>query len=341
VTSVRPMLIAECCQNHNGDREILRRMIHEAAEAGADHVKLQSIRSRDLTLRERFEEGEIGPDGEPRTIKRPYGPELERLAKLDLTLADEAWFVEECRRAGVAPMTTVFTRAGVLEVEGLGYEAVKIASYDCASYPLLRDVRSRWSTIVVSTGATFDEEIERAADVLAGAEYTFLHCVTIYPTPLDELHLGRMGFLRRFTPRVGYSDHTRPAETGLWASKLALALGATCVERHFTILPADRSKDGPVSITPELLRELRAFADLSRPERMKQIRAGFPEWEGAVGQARRPLSSEELRNRDYYRGRFASKVDGRDVYNWEDEPVPPPTGARRARAGAPSSGRSR
>jgi N,N'-diacetyllegionaminate synthase len=314
----RAILIAECCQNHNGDRGILQRMIHGAAESGADYVKLQSIRSRELTFRERFEEGEHDADGRLKTIKRPYRPELERLSQLDLTLDDEAWFVEECWRAGVAPMTTVFTRAAVDEVKEIGYEAVKIASYDCASFPLLRDVRAHWSSIFVSTGATFDEEIEAAAAILGGSRFHFLHCVTIYPTPMEQLHLRRMSFLRRFTPFAGYSDHTKPAETGLWASKMALALGASCIERHFTVLEADQSRDGPVSITPAMLRELRAFADLPRTERMAAVRRGYPVWEEALGEARRPLSDDELRNRDYYRGRFASRIGGMVAYNWEE-----------------------
>src|SRR5690606_41030573 len=82
---MRPILIAECCQNHNGDMEILKRMIHAAAENGADYVKLQSIRSRELTHRERFDEGVI-ENGVVKVIKRPYKPELERLSKLDLSL---------------------------------------------------------------------------------------------------------------------------------------------------------------------------------------------------------------------------------------------------------------
>jgi N,N'-diacetyllegionaminate synthase len=318
MSHTHPILIAECCQNHNGDRTILQRMIHAASEAGADYVKLQTIRSRELTRRERFEEGEVGEDGNIKTIKRPYGPELERLSKLDLSLDDEGWFIDECWRAGVAPMTTVFTRAAISDVCDLGYEAVKIASYDCASYPLLRDVRKFWSTIYVSTGATYDGEIEQAAEILAGSNFSFLHCVTIYPTPMSELHLRRMNFLRRFTPRVGYSDHSKPAETGLWASKLALALGASCIERHFTILEADQSRDGPVSVTPALFRELREFADLPRSERMAHVREGYPSWDEALGQARRPLSGDELRNRDYYRGRFASRVGERWLYNWEE-----------------------
>ncbi|MDY7092269.1 MAG: N-acetylneuraminate synthase family protein [Acidobacteriota bacterium] len=323
---MRPILIAECCQNHNGRRDLLQRMIHQAAEAGADFVKLQAIRSRELTHRPRFDQGERRSDNGNEVvevIQRPYQPELERLRTLDLTLDDEAWFVDECRRAGVASMTTLFTRTACREVEDLGYDAAKIASYDCRSYPLLRDVAERWSTVVCSTGATYDHEIEGAAYELAGTELTLLHCVTIYPTPMDQLHLRRMSFLRRFTPRVGWSDHTKPAETGLWASKIALALGATCIERHFTVLGPGETKDGPVSITPEHLKELRAFADLPRAERMALVRRDYPEWEQALGQARRSLSHGELLNRDYYAGRFASRVAGRWIYNWEDVDLDP------------------
>ena len=87
-------------------------MVHQAAENGADLVKVQSIRAREVTFRERFEKGEISPDGVRRAIRRPYAPELERMQRLELTLDDERWFVEECLRAGIRSMTTVFARAG-------------------------------------------------------------------------------------------------------------------------------------------------------------------------------------------------------------------------------------
>jgi len=316
---MKPVLIAECCQNHNGNKEILKEMIHKAAENGADYVKIQSIRSSDLTFRERFEEGETDTDGKVKTIKRPYKPELERLSKLDLTIEQEAWFVEECWRAGVAPMTTAFTRSVVNEIKDLGYEAIKVASYDCASYPLLKDLKKYFSTIYVSTGATYDEEIAKAAEILKDTDLTLLHCVTIYPTELQDLNLKRINFLRRFTSKVGYSDHSKPSTTGLWASKIALALGACCIERHYTVLPPDQTKDGVVSITPEMLRELRQFANLTRPEMMEIIRKEMPDWEITLGAATRPLSHVELLNRDYYRGRFASKVNDKVIYNWEEQ----------------------
>jgi N,N'-diacetyllegionaminate synthase len=314
----KAIMIAECCQNHNGNREILKKMIHEAASNGADFVKIQAIRSKELTHRERFDEGQTDAAGKQLVIKRPYQPEVERLAKLDLSLDDEAWFVEECWRAGVAPMTTAFTRTGAREVKDLGYEAIKIASYDCASYPLLREVKKYWKSVYVSTGATYDEEIEKAAEILSDVDFHLLHCVTIYPTPMDELNLRRMSFLRKYCKNVGYSDHSKVETTHLWASKIALALGASCIERHFTVLEKDETRDGPVSIKPHQLKELNEFAKLSRFEMMEIIKKEYPEWEISLGTATRPLSHAEMLNRDYYRGRFASLVDGEFVYNWEE-----------------------
>lgn len=315
---MNPILIAECCQNHNGNKEILKKQIHTAAENGADYVKIQAIRSKELTHRERFDEGEILEDGTVKTIKRPYQAELARLSKLDLSLDDEAWFVEECWRAGIAPMTTAFTRTGAREIKDLGYEAIKIASYDCASYPLLKEVANYWKKVFVSTGATYDEEIKNAANVLQHIDLHLLHCVTIYPTPMDELNLKRMSFLRRFSSQVGYSDHSHVETTGLWASKIALALGANSIERHYTVLEKDETKDGPVSIKPHQLKELREFSLLSRPEMMQIITKDYPEWEKTIGNITRPLSHAEILNRDYFRGRFASLVDGQFVYNWEE-----------------------
>ena len=314
---MKAKIIAECCQNHNGDRDLLKKMIHKAAENGADFVKIQTIRSKELVFRERFEEG-ITENGIIKAIKRPYAAEFERLSKLDLSIEDEAWFVEECWRAGVAPMTTVFSINGAREVKDLGYEAIKVASYDCASFPLLREIKNHWKKIYVSTGSTYNNEIETAANILQDVDTTFLHCVTIYPTPMEELHLKRLSFLRKFSQHVGYSDHSKPKETQLWASKIALALGASCIERHYTVLADDQTKDGPVSINPEELKELNEFAKLTRYDMMQQIKEGYPNWEIALGQEDRKMSHKEILNRDYYRGRFGSLVNGKHIFNWEE-----------------------
>jgi N,N'-diacetyllegionaminate synthase len=315
---MKTKLIAECCQNHNGNKEILKKQIHEAAANGADYVKIQAIRSKELTHRPRFDEGVIDDNGVVQVIKRPIEAEITRLSKLDLSLDDEAWFVDECLRAGVSPMTTAFTLTGAREIKDMGYEAIKIASYDCASYPLLREVKKYWNTIYVSTGATYDSEIEKAVEVLAGTDFTLLHCLTIYPTPMDVLNLKRMNYLRRFTSQVGYSDHSLVETTDLWASKIAIAMGATCIERHFTVLEKDQSKDGPVSIKPHQLKELNEFAKLTRFEQMDIINKEYPQWQITLGVSTRELSHAEKLNRDYFRGRFANKVNDRFIYNWEE-----------------------
>ncbi len=315
---MKPILIAECCQNHNGNVEILKKQIHEAAANGADYVKIQAIRSRELTHRERFDQGVTDSSGKVIVIKRPYDAEIKRLSKLDLSLEQERWFVEECWRAGVASMTTAFTITGAREIKDLGYDAIKIASYDCASYPLLREVKQNWKTVVVSTGSTYDHEIAKAAEILNDIDLHLLHCVTIYPTPMEELNLKRMSFLRRFAKNVGYSDHSKVETTHLWASKIALALGASCIERHFTVLEKDETKDGQVSIKPHQLQELASFSKLSRFEMMEIIKKEYPDWEITLGSAQRTLSNAELLNRDYFRGRFANLVDGKFIYNWEE-----------------------
>lgn len=305
---MKPIIIAECCQNHNGNIEILKKQIHKASISGADYVKIQAIRSSELSFRERFENGIIDKSGEVKSIKRPYKAEFNRLKKLDLSIEDEIFFVEECKKAGIKSMTTVFTLSALEEVKNHGYDAIKIASYDCASYDLLEETKKYFNKIFVSTGATFDEEIKKAADILHGVdELHFLHCLTIYPTPMDNLNLKRMKFLKQFTPLVGYSDHSHVKTTKLWASKIALYLGASCIERHFTILNDDQTKDGPVSITPELLKELCDFAKLSKDEMFNVISNNYPDWQNCLGSESRELSEEELLNRDYYRGRFQSK----------------------------------
>ena len=316
---MKSKIIAECCQNHNGNKEILKMQIHEAAANGADYVKIQAIRSKELTHRPRFDEGVMDENGVVQVIKRPFEAEIARLSKLDLSLDDEAWFVDECLSAGVSPMTTVFTLTGAREVKDMGYEAIKIASYDCASYPLLREVKKYWNTIYVSTGATYDSEIERAVEVLDGTDFTLLHCLTIYPTPMDVLNLKRINYLRRFTGQVGYSDHSLVETTHLWASKIAIAMGATCIERHFTVLEKDQSKDGPVSIKPHQLKELNEFVKLTRFEQMEIIKKEYPQWKISLGVPTRELSHAEKLNRDYFRGRFANEVNGKFIFNWEEE----------------------
>ncbi len=316
-------LIAEVCQNHKGNRGLLKELIFAAAEAGADIVKGQVIFSDDLTYRERFEGGVVEHNGVRKTIQRPYGPERERLSKLDLNEDDYRFFIEECYRAGVRPMLTVFSRKRIPFAASLpwqGEKLFKVASYDCASFPMLRELAGYFDRLIVSTGGTFDDEIKQAAEILRSSAkpYALLHCVTSYPNTLAMANLARIRWLKQFAPETGWSDHTLVERDGIKAAKVAIMLGADYVERHFTVLPSEETKDGPVSITPQLLADLKAFSRLSGEEQREAVKQDIPEWPIMIGASERELIHTEMLNRDYYRGRFASRVGEEWVYNWED-----------------------
>ena len=309
-------IIAELCQNHNGDVNILKDMIWRAADSGASHVKMQTIFSEDLTFRERFEEG-ITSNGVVKSIKRPYSPEFERLSKLDLGFDTHALFIDECSSAGVIPLTTVFNRSRLESIIELGFKEIKIASYDCASFPLINDLKNKFNHIYVSTGATHDSEIETTADILSDQNFSFLHCVTIYPTPVDKLNLNRIDYLRQFTDSVGFSDHTSSSRHGIDPDIVALWKDADVIERHFTILDSSQTKDGPVSINPEQLKNIVDYSKYNHDELSKLVE-NISDYDKMLGSKTHSLSEEELLNRDYYRGRFASKINGKTIYNWEE-----------------------
>jgi len=316
-------VIAELCQNHNGDRSVLEEMVYAAAESGATFAKIQSMKADDLTHRPHFDAGATDERGIVTAIRRPYDAEYSRLKPLDLTDDDHHRFIELCQKLRIKPLTTVFCRSRVPFVARLGLEAVKVASFDCSSHALLRDlVRHNVPRVIVSTGSTFDSEIEEACRVLNGVDVALMHCVSIYPTPLAEANLRRLDYLRRLCPVVGISDHSIPEKDGVKLIASALLCGAQIVERHFTILPKDKTKDGPVSVNPQQMEELVRVSRMETDELRAFVRENVPEFELMLGSETRPLSHTELLNRDYYRGRFASRLpDGTWIYNWEDRPL--------------------
>ena len=216
--------IAELCQNHNGDENTMLKMVEAASTAGATHVKIQHIFSENLSFRPQFEEG-LTVDGSIVCIKRPYKEEFDRLKKLELNEESVKKFIEACNDFGVIPSTTCFARQHVDILFDLGFKSIKVASYDCASFQLLRDlVKFNWE-IIVSTGATYDKEIELAVDILSESKnFSLLHCITIYPTLLTDLNLSRINFLKKYCDQIGFSDHTLTARDGIKASIAAIYL---------------------------------------------------------------------------------------------------------------------
>ena len=311
-------IIAEFCQNHNGDVKILAQMIQEAKINGASHAKLQGLYSSELTERAEFEPENQTND----SLLRPYKLEFNRLSKLDLTPETEANFVRECISLGIIPMITVFTHAGLERAVNAGFRSFKIASYDCGSRELISRILPHADEVVISTGATLWHEIERTSQLIAArkkpeTKIAFLHARTIYPTPLEEMNISRILYLKFFGWDTGLSDHSRPEVDGLIASKLAIHLGASYIERHFTILGQDETKDGPISINPKQLRELYNFTNLQPKDRYLELSkiANIPQI--SFGKSELEIDAQESKNAMYYRGRVASWRDSEQVFSWD------------------------
>jgi sialic acid synthase SpsE len=320
--------IAELCQNHNGDINNVLRMVDSAANAGATHVKIQHIYARNLVYRPEFEYG-LEQNNVIKAIYRPWKQEYDRLKKLELSESDCEKFIDYASSAGLTPLTTCFTRGDIPLVKNQGFRSIKVASYDCASYPMLRELCREFDHIYLSTGATYDDELLYAIDILKenAKRFSLLHCVTQYPTPIEQMHLQRIIWLKQYTDEVGFSDHSLVIRDGILAAKAAIACGAEIIERHFTILGSEDTKDGPVSITEEDLRKLVDFSRLSKSDQLAVLDDQSPGWKVMLGSANRTLSDAELLNRDYYRGRFATpRVPNMSkraemIFNYEETPL--------------------
>jgi N,N'-diacetyllegionaminate synthase len=316
-------LIAELCQNHNGEISILEEMVAAAAESGADYAKIQSIDSEELSFRERFEDG-LKEGGKTKVIKRPFKNEYERLKKLDLNEKTQINFHNLCKKHNIEPMTTIFTRSKINLINQMKLKCVKISSFDCASFKLIDDLKKiNVEEFIISTGGTFDREIKKTTDIMKknNLKFSLLHCISIYPTTIEVANLNRINYLKNFTNNIGISDHSNPEIYKYKIIAGSLLLGAEIVEKHFTILPKDKTKDGVVSANPNQLKEISKLCKLNKEDISSYVRENIPEIEEMKGNLTRELSDEELLNRDYYQGRFVSKVSGKEIFNWDETEI--------------------
>tara|TARA_Y100001933_G_scaffold259166_1_gene308457 strand:- start:427 stop:1398 length:972 start_codon:yes stop_codon:yes gene_type:complete len=312
-------MIAELCQNHNGDVGIIKEMVAAAAEAGADYAKIQTIHSSQLTHRKRFDEGLI-EGGKIKTIKRPYDQELARLKTLDIDDKAVDIFLEACRDNKIKPMTTIFTRDIIKKTFDQGFKSIKLASFDCISYPLAKEIiHFRPDLLIVSTGCSYKNEIKEMAEIIKTVpNHALLHCVSIYPTPLNEANISRIDYLKTLVKKVGLSDHSEYSENKLKILKWCVCKNIDFVERHFTILGKDETKDGRVSLNPSELKEAIEICHWGNKKKEEFINSNKSDKELIEGDPNRELSEVELLNRDYYQGRFGSKDRTNEtVYNWD------------------------
>lgn len=254
---MKTLIIAEAGVNHNGSLELAKKLVASAAAAGADLVKFQSfITGKSIAL--------DAPKADYQKSTTDAGEsQYEMVRKLELSRADHEELIEECRRHGIGFFSTAFDTDSFDMLLELGLNQVKIPSGELTNLPLLRYMTRHGLPVILSTGMAGLGDIEAALNVIEQAGtprslITVLHCTTEYPTPMEDVNLRAMVSLKTaFGVEVGYSDHTPGIEIPI----AAVALGATVIEKHFTL---DRQLPGPdhqASLEPQ---ELKAMVDAIR-----------------------------------------------------------------------------
>ena len=247
-------IIAELCQNHNGDIKTLKDMVVKSAESGADIVKIQSIKANSLTKRDEFESF------------RKYSDEYKRLASLELSMDDELEFIHAAKTNNVIPMTTIFSPNHYDYYNSLGYDYLKLSGYSMEAFDYgLKLDKFNFKHLVFSTSSLTLDEIKKCIDNLKGVDFTILHCVCLYPTPFEKVNLSSLELLKTLHDNVGLSDHSNNS----LISKQAILQGIDMLEKHFTILNKEKTRDGQVSINPQELRELNQFRKYSREQQFR------------------------------------------------------------------------
>lgn len=250
-------IIAEIGVNHNGNVETAKELINVAVEAGADAVKFQTSEA-DKGI------SKFAPKAEYQ--KKTTGEnesQLEMAKKLVLNKEAHIELMNDCRKKGIIFLSTPFDLESIDLLNDLGLETIKIPSGEITDLPYLRKIGSLKKKIIMSTGMANLDEIEVALDILTSTgtpkeNITVLHCNTAYPTPFEDVNLLAMLAIRdAFKVNVGYSDHT----LGIEVPVAAAVLGASVIEKHFTLDRAMKGPDHKASLEP---RELKAMVSAIR-----------------------------------------------------------------------------
>lgn len=245
-------IIAEAGVNHNGDIEIAKQLITFAAKAGVDAVKFQTFNSKKLVSR-------FASKAEYQKVSTNKSEtQLEMLQKLELSKEDHFVLMNHCKANNVSFLSSPFDLDSVDFLREIGIDLFKIPSGEITNLPFLRKIGAYGMRVILSTGMSNMSEIKDALDVLVKSgtalkNIIVLHCNTEYPTPMQDVNLLAMNQIsRELGVKVGYSDHTDGIEVAIAAT----ALGATIIEKHFTL---DKNMEGPdhkASLNPVELKEM-------------------------------------------------------------------------------------
>ena len=270
-------IIAEVGVNHNGLVSLAKQLIDVAVEAGADAVKFQTFKAENLVSKN-TEKAEY----QKRTTSVSES-QFDMLKKLELDMETHKELIAYCQEKDIMFLSTPFDHDSIHLLSDLGLQIFKIPSGEITNLPYLRHIGSLGKQVILSTGMSDLGEVGDALNILINAgtskdSITVLHANTMYPTPMKDVNLNAMLTIQKeFSVSVGYSDHTLGIEVDI----AAVAMGASVIEKHFTL---DKSMEGP---------DHKASLD---PQELKAMVSAIRNTEKALGSSKKKPSPSESKN---------------------------------------------
>ena len=279
----KTIIIAEAGVNHNGSVEIAKRLIDAAALAGADYVKFQTFKTEQLVTKQAKQAAYQAMNTEISD-----NSQYAMLKKLELNREQHHELINYCNSKNIKFFSTAFDMESVNFLSYLHLGLWKIPSGEITNYPYLKRIAQENQPVILSTGMSIMEDIKAAINVFVKhgtdkQQITVLHCNTQYPTPMQDVNLLAMQTIaKEFGVKVGYSDHTLGIEIPI----AAVALGATVIEKHFTL---DRNMEGP---------DHKASLE---PDELKAMVCAIRNVEKALGSSEKTVSASESENKNVAR----------------------------------------
>lgn len=300
----KTIIIAEAGVNHNGSLDNAFKLIDAAVEAGVDYIKFQTFKAENLVSKSaKKAEYQITNTG------NAVESQLQMLKKLELSHDDHEQLIAYCKQKGIHFFSTAFDLASLDYLATLGLEFVKIPSGEITNLPYLRKAATLFRKIIISTGMATLEEIKGAVAVFTAAgaslkDITILHCNTEYPTPMKDVNLKAMLHIQQeMGTAIGYSDHTLGIEIPI----AAVALGATVIEKHFTL---DQNMEGPdhkASLEPGQLSDM--------VHAIRSVEAALS------GSGYKEPSASEMKNTDIARKSIVAKTEIKKGERFSEENI--------------------
>ena len=283
---MKVLIIAEAGVNHNGSLKLAKKLVNAAKKAKANYIKFQSFNHKKLTTKN-------APKADYQ--KNSYNKKQTQavmLKNLELSKSKQIELIKYCKKKKIKFLCTAFDEENLQFLINKGIDYIKIPSGEITNLPFLEFIKKKQKKILLSTGASSIKDISNALKILDNKKkITILHCNSAYPTPYQDINLNSLKFIRqKFKCNIGFSDHS----LSLIAPSGAVAIGATIIEKHFTLSRKLKGPDHKSSLEPS---ELSIMVDNIR------------EMEKALGKTEKKITKSEKKNRNIIRKSIVAGIN--------------------------------